>query len=690
MIQLDDNVKNILDSVNVGILIVEKSGFNIIYANKAALIAVETDLASIRKMHCYDIFEGLKPENCPCVDNSLSILEPKKMLLTKSGEAVPVFKTISSFYIDDKDCFIETFFTITSFVEAEQERDKVLKDLFEKSEKLYEIQSFNSKIIEKLRKARLRVEEYNKKLEKEAKNASDLLLKAESANLIKSQFVATISHELRTPMNGLIGMINLLKDTPLDNTQQEFLGIMEKSASNLLVLLNDILDFSRIESNKVNIEQKGFSLVGLIEESLGILEPKANEKNIHLTFLIDKNLPAQIKGDYLKLRHILLNICSNAVKFTDKGGVYLRVTADYKDNNNCKLLFAVEDTGIGIDHSYENSVFDPFFQVDSKLTRTYGGTGLGLSISRELVKKMGGSIWYESEKGVGSTFFFSIPFLTDQSDKKVFHESKELFSNFSIGILCEEDHHKKFFKNFLPLVGFHSIVFLDEYGLGIDSDSKFNIIICTEKYSDLIETFGKSYFLILRKKYLAEDQYEKNNLVVYTNANPLMPTSILRLLSVFISINNDIVSVKPELNYDRDSDNLSNFKIAVAEDDEIGQAVMGKLLEALNMEYDIYTDGEKLLKALEFKNYDLIFMDCEMPVLSGLKTAELIRKKGCFRVGKNLSKSSYLKKTEVPIIALTANAMPGDKERCIASGMNDYLSKPITKASVDNMLRKWL
>lgn len=663
LIRSEERQRKILEAVNAGVLIIDSETLKINYANKAALKYLGMTAEKAEETYCYEIFDEIENGRCPFIDGDKSFARTRRMLLSSSGKKIPVLKNVSIEEIDGKKCMIETFFDIEKLVETEIEKDKALAEMEDKARRLRKSQEIALKMMDS----------------------------AEAANEAKSQFLANMSHELRTPMNGLIGMISLLKDTELDVSQSEFLSIMERSADNLLLVLNDILDFSKIEADKFTLEKNKCSILDLIEDVCDLFAVKVLEKKIYLTPIIHPDTPAFVMSDQLRLRQVLINICGNAVKFTNEGGVIIRVYPNYKSENKIQIEFRVEDTGIGIDEKYKISLFDPFVQVDSSYTREYGGTGLGLSISKKIVEAMGGTIGFESNGVRGTVFTFQIDFESAPEQLSVF--DKNLLNNSSIGIFCSDGDKKLFFENLLSSLGAKKVFFHNlSSDISLESEEA-DFYIWDKLYPDRFVR-KNSFYIVLTNTPNSE---KKSGNVVYTRSNPVKTSSIINifrsLLNFELSVNS--YSKVKNTNHDKNLSFENKFKgkiVAVAEDNLINIKVVESFLRSIAVNYDIYRNGKELIEGLLKKKYDLVFMDCQMPVINGYKATEILRKKAFENFeGFNEASFEHIDKVSlIPIVAVTAHSMDKDREKCIESGMNDYLSKPLRKKDIEKVLEKWL
>jgi len=663
LVRSEEKQRKILEAVSAGVLIIDSETFRINYANNSALKYLEVTAEKAQELFCYQIFEGTQNKKCPFLEGDKSFARTRRILVSASGRKIPVLKNVSIEEIDGRKCMIETFFDIEKLVEAEIEKDRAFAEMEDKARKLRKSQEVALKMMDA----------------------------AYSANKAKSQFLANISHELRTPMNGLIGMISLLKETGLDDSQQEFLSIMERSADNLLLVLNDILDFSKIEAGKFELEKNRFSLLDLIEDICELFAAKAAEKKIYFTTIIDRQIPAFVISDQLRLRQVLINICGNAVKFTKEGGVLIRVYPKNKTGNKLKIEFKIEDTGIGIDEKYRSSLFEPFVQADSSYTREYGGTGLGLSISRKIVETMGGKIDFEKNGLKGTVFTFDIDFEILPDCGFIF--DKNLLAGSSVHVFCSAEDKLIFFKNLLPSLGAERIFYKKFKDENLSEPENADFYIFDESWP---EEFNKknSFFIVLANTPVI---LKKSGKIIYIRSNPIKTSSFLNIFSSLLNLDIKVNSDNETQNQIVQSNVIAGNKykdkiIAVAEDNLINIKVVESFLKSIGVNYEIFKNGNELLKGLLKKKYDIVFMDCQMPVINGYEATEILRKKDFENIEGFINASSeHLDEISlIPVVAITAHSMEKDREKCIESGMNDYISKPLKKKDIEEVLEKWL
>lgn len=495
---------------------------------------------------------------------------------------------------------------------------------------------------------------------------------AESANQLKSAFISTVTHELRTPLNGVLGLANLLLDTELQAEQFDLVNTIHTSGATLLTLINDILDFSKIEANKLELEPSTFDLRRTLEETLDLVAPQATAKGLPLTYLIEPTVPTQLCQDVTRLRQILVNLLGNAVKFTEQGEITVLVSPHKQTPDYHELHFAVQDTGIGIPAEQFARLFEPFSQVGASITQRSGGTGLGLAISKRLAERMGGTMWVESAVGRGSSFHFTLQ--VSPGTQPVADEDDLLtLSNRRIFIMAESEALRRLLAQLLTTWAVEPCFLTpaDAHRMAQAGGCDALILdgaLTTSKNLALVERLQQQYpqLPIVLLTHLGErltDEQKRPHLV--TVSKPLHSSQLHDALVTVIS-GQSTTPRKSGHSQLLDSHMAQRYplKILLAEDNMVNQKVAVGLLTKCGYRVDVVGNGLEAIEAIERQPYDLIFMDVNMPEMDGLAATQAIR--------------TLLDTTVQPyIIALTANAMAEDHERCRVAGMNDYLSKPI-------------
>lgn len=558
-----------------------------------------------------------------------------------------------------------------------QERKKAEKQLEEYKVHLEEIvQSRTEQLQDEIRERKL--------MSEELQVAKEIAIKESRA---KSIFLANMSHEIRTPMNGVIGMTNILMETQLTDEQKEYLEIIEISGNNLLSIINDILDFSKIEAGQVELESVAFNLRQNLEEVVKMLHSRAEGKGLKLFLSISSELPDLIKGDPVRLKQIVMNLANNAIKFTNEGDVSISIEPLWQNEVQMMIKCRVSDTGIGISEKGREKLFKEFSQADVSTTRKYGGTGLGLKIAFDLVRLMGGEVGVDSEEGKGSVFWFTAEFGKMLKEELVkLDQEKQKGDIKNIPILLVEDNYisQRVARTSLEKDGFTNLEIAENGRVAIRMFEKkeYELILmdirmpvmdgleATERIRQIerSNTQRKTSYIVAFTAYAVEGDKERfleAGMDDYI-AKPFQPDELVRVITKYAG--------------KREFRRQKSLKILLAEDNKINQKVAMKTLESFGHIVDLAENGKLVLDKFKSGIYDIILMDVEMPELDGIEATQMIRK---------MEREGILDgdpKKRIKIVALTASTTKEDRERCIAAGMDDYISKPFRQSELARAL----
>ncbi len=526
---------------------------------------------------------------------------------------------------------------------------------------------------------------------------------AEQATQAKSAFLANMSHEIRTPLSGVLGMADLLLDTPLSAIQQDYVKTIRNSGDILLTLINDILDFSKMEAGKLELEHLPFDLQENIEHICDLLHPKAASKNLNLIYWMATDLPLYFLGDAVRLRQILLNIIGNALKFTNQGEVNIRVTRQAhfsvasQQAGIMQVCIAISDTGIGIAEHQQARLFQNFTQLEVSTTREYGGTGLGLAISKRLIELMGGSIHVNSVIQQGSTFTITLPLpLVHHKVSPNWQLAQSLKTQLptpTATLLLIEPHlsiqdwlqHYSTYwgltvqvvKQFAESLEFLQQQPLNYWAILVDEQALNNITL--EHYTHLKNLHPHLNWILISSSATVFTSLENIKFQYYLT-KPLKIAKVYELFSIILANKHTTANLTPPVRLDSSLELAAIalerpvvMKILLAEDNAVNQKVAVLMLKRLGYEVDIANNGRQAVEAVEQQKYDLVLMDVQMPEMDGLTATQTIRRLT------QLDPQPY-------IIAMTANAMDGDREVCLEAGMNDYISKPIKREELEQKI----
>ncbi len=572
-----------------------------------------------------------------------------------------------------------------SMVERLDRDNRTIRDLnLNLEERVRERTKQLERLVAELSQTQKQLTDYNKQLHAAR-------VEAETANRAKSEFLANISHELRTPLNGVIGMTDLLMSTPLNSQQRKYAQTTKFSGTSLLDLLNEVLDFSKIEAGMLEVEKIPFDLHATIEPVIELMAHKCKEKSLEMAYFADPGVPLRLIGDPGRVRQVITNLVNNAIKFTERGKVVVRIAVVEQLDRVATLRITVEDTGIGIPESRFNRLFQAFSQVDASITRKYGGSGLGLVICKKLCELMGGAIGFESQVGRGSTFWFSLPFEVAELSGEADANRLKPLQGLRALVVDQNETSRPIVAEQLVNLGLE----VSEVTSGAEALKRLEQAATTQAHysfalwdlgvSDLtkeefaatvrsLPELGKPALMLLTPVGAPQDLLRLRNLgFVDCLSKPIMRTALMEALLAVVS-NDGTEKARPRLGRKDTTEafviprtSRKGVRILLAEDNDINQQVAVEILTQAGYRCDVVGDGRQAVEAVQKTKYHLVLMDCQMPEMGGLEATQHIRE---------AERAAGATGPVLPIVALTANALTGERERCLNAGMNDYICKP--------------
>jgi len=663
--QAKERTERILNSVQSGVLVVDVETHEIVEVNPAAAAMIGAAPEEIVGRVCHQFICPGEKGACPITDKGQSVDNSERVLLTKDGGRASILKTVAPVTLEGRECLLETFVDISDRKRAEEE-----------------------------------LRQMNEHLERQTAIASEMAAQAEMANKTKSEFLANMSHEIRTPMNSVIGFIDMLFDTDLNEEQIDYATTAKRSGEALLSLINDVLDFSKIEAGELDFEEIDFDPELLAHDICAVTRPRIGLKPIEILCRIGDNLPSYVRGDPGRFRQVLTNFMGNASKFTDSGEIELSLDIEEEKDDRVMLHATIRDTGIGLPKDKLATIFESFKQVDASTTRRYGGTGLGLSICKKISELMGGDVWAESEPKKGSIFHFTA-WLGKAEEKEAKRFTPVSLSGKKALIVDDNQRNLDILTHVLESAGmdvnalrngeeviptlqkaleakdFFDLAIIDIQMPGM---SGYEVAKAIRDSKSLIPTLP-----MIALSSLIEREAKRCKEAGFDGflSKPIRREKLFQMMESLLGEikeggeEEEAPRQKMITQYSIREDIKHSVRILLAEDNPVNQKLAKLMLTKAGYHVEVANNGKEAVEKFTSNpdNFDLIFMDIQMPEMDGMEATEIIRKKGF---------------DTIPIVAITAHAMKGDRENCLKAGMDDYITKPIKRETVFKVIEKWV